>query len=135
MDRPNRPVDIYMGIGGDLYNYIDGARVVKSYQLMARGGLLIRNSTVDLKQVALPKELNASNPYTNMKSTSIYAGVSINKMWELVANITELDIGEKIARVHKSVNLAWIYDPMMSLRDLEKGGKVFPVSDDMLGKS
>jgi hypothetical protein len=124
-----------MGIGGDLYNYIDGARVVKSYQLMARGGLLIRNSTVDLKQVALPKELNASNPYTNMKSTSIYAGVSINKMWELVANITELDIGEKIARVHKSVNLAWIYDPMMSLRDLEKGGKVFPVSDDMLGKS
>lgn len=125
MDRVNRPVKIWLSTGGtDLNNYIDGAFATKRYQLMARGGVFIRNTVVPLDGV--PEAANwsqTSDPYTNLNSMSIYAGASLNKMWELVANITELDIGKKIARMHKSYYLDLMYAPVMNVRDLEKGSQ------------
>lgn len=130
-DRPHRPVVIPLGNGGEINNYIDGAYATKRYQLMARAGVLMRNSTVTLKNV--PAEANwggSSNFYTNMTSTSIYAGVSINKMWELVANITELDIGKEIARMHKSYYVDLMFAPILDVKDLSKGGKTVPIVGD-----
>ncbi len=50
-DRPHRPVIIPLGNGGEINNYIDGAFATKRYQLMARAGILMRNSTVAMSKV------------------------------------------------------------------------------------
>lgn len=135
IDRPNRPVKIWLSTGGtDLNNYIDGAFATKRYQVMARGGLFMRNTTVPLND--LPEAAagwnNSGDAYTNLNSMSIYAGASINKMWELVANITELDIGKKIARMHKSYYIDLMYAPVMNVRDLEKGGQTVVIKGEDL---
>lgn len=130
-DRPNRPVTIPLGNGGEINNYIDGAFATKRYQVMARGGILMRNSTVMLESA--PAEANwGGKKYTNMSSTSVYVGASINKMWELVADITELEIGRKIARMHKSYYADIMFAPVLNLRDLEKGGVKVPIEGDNL---
>jgi hypothetical protein len=80
-DRPHKPVIIPLGNGVKINNYIDGTYAAKRYQLMVRGGVLMRNSTVTLKSVPAAADWGGSNKYyTNMISTSIYAGLSINKM-------------------------------------------------------
>lgn len=129
-DRPNRPVIIPLGNGGEISNYIDGAFATKRYQLMARGGVLIRNTTVKPEKVPSAVDWSGGTPYTIMTSTSVYAGASINKMWELVADITELDIGRKIARMHKAYYLDLMFAPVLNVRDYEKNSKAVPATKD-----
>lgn len=131
-DRPHRPVTIPLGNGGEINNYIDGAFATKRYQVMARAGILMRNSTVILDKKPAAADWSGGKAYTNLTSTSIYAGVSLNKMWELVANITELEIGRKIARMHKSYYADVMFAPVLDLKDLQKNGKVVPIEGDDL---
>lgn len=136
IERENRPVKIWLNTGGtDMNNYIDGAFADKRYQLMARAGALMRSTVVSMEGIPggntnWPEY--SGKPYTNMNSVCIYAGASINKMWDLVANITELDIGEKIARKHKSYYFDLMYAPVLDLRAMEKNGSTQVVEGDDL---
>lgn len=141
--REDRPVKIWLSTGGtDINNYIDGTTATKRYQLMLRAGLLMRNSTVLLK--TMPDDASFTggpgDAFTKMKSVSLYAGLSFNKMWDLVANITELNIGRKIARMHKAYYFDAMFAPVMSFKDLEHGSSTLDltsgsVDDGYLGTS
>lgn len=126
-DRPNRPMKIYLGTGGtDLNNYIDGVSGTKRYQLMLRAGLLTRQSTIKLDGTIPGTESWArttNNPYTNMYTAVIYAGASFNKIWEMKANITELDIGKKIARMHRAVYVDLMFAPVLNIKSISDGTK------------
>lgn len=136
IERENRPVKIWLNTGGtDMNNYIDGAFATKRYQLMGRAGALMRNTVVSMDgipggNVSWPEY--TGKPYTNMNSVCIYAGASINKMWELVANITELDIGKKTARKHKSYYVDLMYAPVLDFSAMEKNGNTQLVEGENL---
>lgn len=137
IDRENRPMKIWLSTGGtDINNYIDGVYGTKRYQLMLRGGLHLRNTTVLLDQLpsaaTTPSWPNSNPAFTNFSATSLYAGVSINKIWELVANITELDIGQKISRMHKAYYLDLMFAPMMNISPITNGSREVEIAGDNL---
>lgn len=130
-NRMNKPIKIWLSTGGtDINNYIDGARGTKRLQLDARLGFFYKRNALKLTNLPSGAQSfgNGGDAFTNLNSMNLYAGINVSRVWELVVDITELNIGRKVARKHKNIYLDGIFAPALKARQLEANGSTFDLT-------